>query len=91
MHVFPNQGIVLTIRTKIRVPQLTDKACVDETTARLTVGPEEGWREEALIHHTRKGNNANHVVGVKAQTAERLTAQLLWDKNDSKSTEDQVW
>lgn len=43
----------------------------------LTVGPEEGWREEALVHQSRERNNSNHVVGVKGQTAERLTAQLL--------------
>lgn len=44
---------------------------------RLTVGPEEGWREEALVHQAGERDHADHVVGVKAQAAERLTAQLL--------------
>lgn len=50
---------------------------MDEETTGLTVGPEEGWSEEALVHQTRERNDANHVVGVKGQTAERLTVQLL--------------
>lgn len=54
---------------------------MDEETAGLTVGPEEGWREEALVHQTRERNDTNHVVGVKGQTAERLTAQLLCGQN----------
>lgn len=46
----------------------------------LTVSFEERWREEALVHLRWKGNHTNHVVGVKVQTAERLTAQLLYMK-----------
>lgn len=44
---------------------------------RLTVGSEEGRREEALVHQTGERNDANHVVGVKGQPAEGLTVQLL--------------
>lgn len=50
-------------------------------TAGLTVGSEERRREEAFVHQTRERNNADHVVGVKGQAAERLAAQLLWEKN----------
>lgn len=53
--------------------------------AGLTVGPEEGRREEALVHQTRERNNANHVVGVKGQTAERLAAQLLCEPQEKES------
>lgn len=51
------------------------------TTEGLTIGPEERWREEAFVHQTREGDNADHVVGVKGQATERLTVQLLWEKN----------
>lgn len=54
-----------------------------KVTAGLTVGSEERWREEAFVHQTRERNNADHVVGVKGQAAERLTVQLLWEKNRS--------
>lgn len=43
----------------------------------LTVGSEEGRREEAFVRQRRKRNDSDHVVCVKGQTAERLTAQLL--------------
>lgn len=56
---------------------LCSGACLNEVTAGLTVGPEEGWREEALIHQTRERNDTDHVVRVKGQPAERLAAQLL--------------
>lgn len=58
--------------------QLTDRSCSDEETAGLTVGPEEGWREEAFIHQRRERNKTNHVVCVKGQPTEWLTAQLLY-------------
>lgn len=47
----------------------------------LTVGPEEGWREEALVHQTGEGNDPDHVVCVKGQATERLAAQLLWEQH----------
>lgn len=46
--------------------------------AALTVGSQEGWRKEALVHQAGEGNDPDHVVGVKGQATERLTAQLLW-------------
>lgn len=48
--------------------------------AGLTVGPEEGRREEALVHQRRERDDADHVVRVKGQTAERLTAHLLCEE-----------
>lgn len=57
--------------------QLTNQSCLEDEIAGLTVGPEEGRRKEALIHQSRERNHTDHVVGVKGQTAERLTAQLL--------------
>lgn len=59
---------------------------MNEGSTGLTVGPEEGWREETLVHQSRERNNTNHVVGVKGQTAERLTAQLLCEENNNKSS-----
>lgn len=47
----------------------------------LTVGPQEGRRKEALVHQAGEGNDPDHVVGVKGQATERLTAQLLWSAN----------
>lgn len=52
--------------------------CSPSIHQRLTVGPQEGRREEALIHQAGEGNDPHHVVRVKGQAAERLTAQLLW-------------
>lgn len=46
--------------------------------AALTVGPQEGRRKEALVHQAGEGNDPHHVVRVKGQATERLTAQLLW-------------
>lgn len=50
-------------------------------TAGLTVGSEERRREEAFVHQTRERNDADHVVGVKAQAAEGLAVQPLWEDN----------
>lgn len=59
--------------------------------AGLTVGPEEGWREEALVHQTGEGNDPDHVVCVKGQATEWLTAQLLWSDINIKTVTDERW
>lgn len=64
------------------VHHLSYPLCLDAGNTGLTVGPEEGWREEALVHQRWERNNTNHVVRVKGQTAERLTAQLLCEESE---------
>lgn len=53
----------------------------------LTVGSEEGWGEEALVHQRRERYNTNHVVCVEGQATERLTAQLLYREESLKVTD----
>ena len=43
----------------------------------LTVGPEEGGREEGVVHQCGERDHAHQVVRLKAQPVERQAAQLL--------------
>lgn len=78
------EGLHRLQNEKDRKPLVMTVPDLNRGGAGLTVGSEEGRREEAFVRQTGEGKHANHVVGVKAEAAERLAVQLLWQKEQQR-------
>lgn len=61
----------------------TTRACSSRSVS-LTVGAQEGRREEAVIHEGGERNNPDHVVRLKGQAREGLRVHLLSGNNKVK-------
>lgn len=53
------------------------KQILDASRDALTVGVQEGWRKEAVVHEGGEGNDSDHVVRLEGQTHKGLGAHFL--------------